>query len=225
MKKIALTGIVLAMGLVTVACQQNSSAAEVPENQVEVVENQKDTETLNAEEKDDAMVEEDTENTDTKKNLKDDTEKEETDADTKETAKEEKTYSVTRSYPSTDYIVDGKEDAKTKTASAEIKASESDIVKKVLDRLAQDPAAEGAEPTGLDKFDYAKSKLDGTTAKVDIAGNASGGSLEEDVIVTSVVNSLLSVDGIQSVEFTVNGKPAETLMGHVDITEPFTAPL
>lgn len=91
-----------------------------------------------------------------------------------------------------------------------------------MKQLAQSPKAEGAESVGLDKFDFSKSKLDGTTAIVDLSGDVAGGSLEEDVLARSIVNSLLSVDGIKAVEFTINGEKAESLMGHVDISEPFT---
>ena len=211
MKKIkltALTGICLGLLLVATGCAKDTAQAEEANNQVEVVENQKTSEDLNKEA---------AENDGKKENA------EENNSDAKdEKDAEEKSYNVTLTYPSTAYIVDGDEDNKKVTEQVTVTATKDDVVTKVLDQLSQAPETEGAEPVGLDKFDYSKSKLDGTTAVVNLSGDVTGGSLDEDVLARSIVNSLLSVDGIKAVEFTVNGEKAESLMGHVDISEPFT---
>lgn len=212
MKKIKLTtvtGICLGLLLVATGCAKDAAQAEEANNQVEVVENQKTSEDLNREAKENAA------NAAESNEAKDAEDKDKKDG-------EEQSYKVTLTYPSSDYIVNGDEENKKVTEQVTIEASKDDIVKKVLEQLAQSPKAEGAESVGLDKFDYSKSKLDGTTAIVDLAGDLNGGSLEEDVLARSIVNSLLSVDGIKAVAFTVNGEKAESLMGHVDISEPFT---
>ena len=212
MKKIkltALTGICLGLLLVATGCAKDTAQAEEANNQVEVVENQKTSEDLNKE-----AAENDT---------KEENAADENNSDAKdEKDNEEKSYNVTLTYPSTAYIVDGDEDNKKVTEQVTVTATKDDVVTKVLDQLSQAPETEDAEAVGLDKFDYSKSKLDGTTAVVDLSGDVTGGSLDEDVLARSIVNSLLSVDGIKAVEFTVNGEKAESLMGHVDISEPFT---
>ena len=211
MKKIkltALTGICLGLLLVATGCAQDTAKAEEANNQVEVVENQKTSEDLNKEA---------AENDGKKENAEENNSEAEDKKDV-----EEKSYNVTLTYPSTAYIVDGDEDNKKVTEQVTVTATKDDVVTKVLDQLSQAPETEGAEPVGLDKFDYSKSKLDGTTAVVDLSGDLTGGSLDEDVLARSIVNSLLSVKGIKAVEFTVNGEKAESLMGHVDISEPFT---
>ena len=215
MKKIkltAVTGICLGLLLVATGCAKDAAQAEEANNQVEVVENQKTSEDLNRE------AEEKAANAAESNEAKDAEDKDKKD----KKDGEEQSYKVTLTYPSSDYIVNGDEENKKVTEQVAIDASKDDIVNKVLEQLAQSPKAEGAESVGLDKFDFSKSKLDGTTAIVDLAGDLSGGSLEEDVLARSIVNSLLSVDGIKAVEFTVNGEKAESLMGHVDISEPFT---
>ena len=215
MKKIkltAVTGICLGLLLVATGCAKDAAQAEEANNQVEVVENQKTSEDLNREAEENAA---DAAENNEAKNAEDKDKKDKKDG-------EEQSYKVTLTYPSSDYIVNGDEENKKVTKQVAIDASKDNIVKKVLEQLAQSPKAEGAESVGLDKFDYSKSKLDGTTAVVDLAGDLNGGSLEEDVLARSIVNSLLSVDGIKAVEFTVNGEKAESLMGHVDISEPFT---
>lgn len=211
-KLTAVTGICLGLLLVATGCAKDAAQAEEANNQVEVVENQKTSEDLNREAEENAA---DAAESNDAKNAEDKDKK-----DKKEG--EEQSYKVTLTYPSSDYIVNGDEENKKITEQVTIDASKDDIVKKVLEQLAQSPKAEGAESTGLDKFDFSKSKLDGTTAVVDLSGDLNGGSLEEDVLARSIVNSLLSVDGIKAVEFTVNGEKAESLMGHVDISEPFT---
>lgn len=211
-KLTAVTGICLGLLLVATGCAKDAAQAEEANNQVEVVENQKTSEDLNREADENAA---DAAESNDAKNAEDKDKK-----DKKEG--EEQSYKVTLTYPSSDYIVNGDEENKKVTEQVTIDASKDDIVKKVLEQLAQSPKAEGAESTGLDKFDFSKSKLDGTTAVVDLSGDLNGGSLEEDVLARSIVNSLLSVDGIKAVEFTVNGEKAESLMGHVDISEPFT---
>ena len=215
MKKIklsALTGICLGLLLVATGCAKDTAKAEEANNQVEVVENQKTSEDLNKE----AAENKASENSEDKNDAEN--KKEEKDAKDGE----EKNYDVTLTYPSTAYIVDGDEDNKKVTEQVTVTASKDNVVTKVLDQLSQAPKTEGAESVGLDKFDYSKSKLDGTTAVVDLSGDLTGGSLDEDVLARSIVNSLLSVKGIKAVEFTVNGEKAESLMGHVDISEPFT---
>ena len=215
MKKIklsALTGICLGLLLVATGCAKDTAKAEEANNQVEVVENQKTSEDLNKE----AAENKASENSEDKNDAEN--KKEEKDAKDGE----EKNYDVTLTYPSTAYIVDGDEDNKKVTEQVTVTASKDNVVTKVLDQLSQAPKTEGAESVGLDKFDYSKSKLDGTTAVVDLSGDLTGGSLDEDVLARSIVNSLLSVKGIKAVEFTVNGEKAESLMGHVDISDPFT---
>ena len=218
MKKIkltAVTGICLGLLLVATGCAKDAAQAEEANNQVEVVENQKTSENLNRE------AEENAADAAENNEAKDAEDKDKKDKKDKKDG-EEQSYKVTLTYPSSDYIVNGDEENKKVTKQVTIDASKDDIVNKVLEQLAQSPKAEGAESVGLDKFDFSKSKLDGTTAVVDLSGDLSGGSLEEDVLARSIVNSLLSVDGIKAVEFTVNGEKAESLMGHVDISEPFT---
>lgn len=215
MKKIkltAVTGICMGLLLVATGCAKDAAQAEEANNQVEVVENQKTSEDLNREAEENAA---NAAENNKAKNAEDKDKKDKKDG-------EEQSYKVTLTYPSSDYIVNGDEENKKVTEQVTIDASKDDIVNKVLEQLAQSPKAEGAESVGLDKFDFSKSKLDGTTAVVDLAGDLNGGSLEEDVLARSIVNSLLSVDGIKAVEFMVNGEKAESLMGHVDISEPFT---
>lgn len=50
-----------------------------------------------------------------------------------------------------------------------------------------------------------------------------GGSTGELMTVYGIVNTLANVPGIQRVRILVEGKPVETLAGHVDLTQPLEA--
>jgi hypothetical protein len=51
----------------------------------------------------------------------------------------------------------------------------------------------------------------------------SGGSLEETLLVKSIVRTLTGVPEVRAVQFLVEGKAPETLMGHVTTTKPISA--
>lgn len=61
------------------------------------------------------------------------------------------------------------------------------------------------------------------TAYVDIKGESlqSGGSLEETVFISQIVETLVnSFDEIERVQFLIDGEETETLMGHCDVSVP-----
>lgn len=66
------------------------------------------------------------------------------------------------------------------------------------------------------------------TAVVDLSADSLesiGGSTEESLLISQIVNTLLnSFDEVKSVQFMVDGKEIDSLMGHVDTSEPFVAP-
>jgi germination protein M len=67
-------------------------------------------------------------------------------------------------------------------------------------------------------------KIDKDTARVDfseeISSKHGGGSTGESMTIYSIVNSLTELDGIKKVQLLIAGKPAETLAGHLDISQP-----
>ena len=64
------------------------------------------------------------------------------------------------------------------------------------------------------------------TAFVDFAQEGLNGcSLQEDLTISQIVNSLLELDYVDKVQFLIEGEKAESLMGHFDIMEPFDSKL
>ncbi len=49
-----------------------------------------------------------------------------------------------------------------------------------------------------------------------------GGSLEEGILVSSTVMTLTELEDIEAVQFLVDGKKAESLMGHISAMEPIS---
>lgn len=61
-------------------------------------------------------------------------------------------------------------------------------------------------------------------AELDLArAGLNGGSLEEQLLVQSIVRTLTQLPGLRGVRFLVEGKKTETLMGHVSIAQPIMA--
>lgn len=144
-----------------------------------------------------------------------------------------KTYAMDLYYPSKSYIVDGNEDKKF--ISQEIEVSDPTDIKKDIEKLKD---SSNAKDKSKDIYPALSENLvineiteeDGKYT-VDISSeNLNGGSLEEDIIISSIVNSILSIRSengnyAKSVRFLVDGEPCSTLLGHVSIEEEFTESL
>lgn len=82
----------------------------------------------------------------------------------------------------------------------------------------------GADTMVTERIQFRSASVEDGVAYVDFAEeDLSGGSMEEALLISQIVESLLdSFEEVQSVQLLVNGERAETLMGHYDITEAFT---
>ena len=144
-----------------------------------------------------------------------------------------KTYAMDLYYPSKSYIVDGNEDEKF--ISQEIEVSDPTDIKKDIEKLKDVSNAKGNAddiyPALSENLVINEITEEDGKYNVDISSeNLNGGSLEEDIIISSIVNSILSIrseDGnyAKSVRFLVDGEPCSTLLGHVSIEEEFTESL
>lgn len=48
-----------------------------------------------------------------------------------------------------------------------------------------------------------------------------GGSMQESFTLSQIINSLIELDSVERVQFLIDGEKSETLMGHLEISEPF----
>ena len=61
------------------------------------------------------------------------------------------------------------------------------------------------------------------TALVNFAQEGlSGGSLQETLTISQIVQTLLELDTVDRVQFLIDGQEAESLMGHIGTLDPFT---
>ena len=69
-------------------------------------------------------------------------------------------------------------------------------------------------------------KIDGKVAKVDMKGETikkwPQGTTTEQIIIESIANTLVKTANVEKVIFLIDGKSAETLLGHVDLLDPIS---
>ena len=82
---------------------------------------------------------------------------------------------------------------------------------------------ESADTMVTDKVRFHAVDVKDGTAFVDLNGDdLSGSSLEEGLLISQIVYSLLgSFEEVDRVQFLIDGETAESLMGHYDTAEPF----
>lgn len=52
-----------------------------------------------------------------------------------------------------------------------------------------------------------------------------GGSMQETFTLSQIIKSLTELDTVDKVQFLIDGKKADSLMGHYDISQPFESPV
>jgi len=74
-----------------------------------------------------------------------------------------------------------------------------------------------------DRIQFNSVRVRQGTAYVDLVGDGlSGSSLEESLLISQIVSSLVvSFNEIQRVQFLVDGSRVDSLMGHIDASQPF----
>lgn len=138
----------------------------------------------------------------------------------------EQTYQVTLFFANEDYIATGDESLeKFKVYQTELTSTPGKAYLDALELLKKPDEGYGTVITDQIKFNDVY--LEGDTVFVDLSSSGlSGGSLDETFLIGQIVDTLLnSFAEIKQVQFLVDGKTAETLMGHVGAADPFTKDL
>jgi hypothetical protein len=100
-------------------------------------------------------------------------------------------------------------------------APSAEIAQAALHALATPTNAPSLLPAWPERVKLRSVRVAQGTAEVDLARDGlSGGSLEETLLVEATVRTLTGIAGIERVQFLVEGKPVETLMGHADVSKP-----
>lgn len=138
---------------------------------------------------------------------------------------------VTRAFINQDYIETGNEDAGIVvllTTNVELDCAEEDKYEKVIELLREGHMPESfgklkLKTTVSENIQFNDIYLEESTVYVDFKGQKlSGGSMQETLLITQIVETLTdSFSEVKNVQLLIDGEEAETLMGHVDISQPF----
>lgn len=149
----------------------------------------------------------------------------ETNENTKETSPSQEEFQATLVFPATAYVVDGDETEKSVESKVTLRSSELTHAEAILHALQSEKAPANAEPAPLDKV-ISKVSQEGSVAVVDLmTEKIPEGTLDQEVLLRSIVNSLLADASIDQVKILLNGEASPTLGGHFDIQKPFTEAL
>ncbi|QOX64246.1 GerMN domain-containing protein [Anoxybacterium hadale] len=136
----------------------------------------------------------------------------------------EKTYRVALFYANEEYVASGDEAIeKFKVYETELSSVPEKVYMETLELLRNSPD-KGYDTMLGDQIKLNRVYAEGDTAFVDLgADGLSGGSMEELYLISQIVDTLInSFEEIKQVQFLVDGKVPETLMGHVGTEDPFT---
>jgi spore germination protein GerM len=134
---------------------------------------------------------------------------------------------VTLYFPNRRYIESGDESIEQTLGERyklELDATDPNAVAKAaLDALKAGPKSTAAAPAIPDRVIIRHVEVRDGFARVDfLRAGLSGGSLEEKLLVKSIVQTLTQLPQVRAVQFLIEGKAPETLMGHVSTAEPIS---
>lgn len=130
---------------------------------------------------------------------------------------------VTLYFIDEDYVITGDESGEiVLTEEREIEYGDTSLEQAVVNELMVGPEGDGLYTLIPENVELLGVEVEDGTAFVDFSNEGlSGGSMEETFTITQIVNSLTDLDTVDRVQFLVDGQKAETLMGHIEISEPF----
>lgn len=142
-----------------------------------------------------------------------------------------KAYTVTRAYINQEYVETGSEDqgiVVLLTSSVDLNCTEEEKYGAVIESLREEnmPADAGKlkmKTAVADNIQFNDIYLKDSTVYVDFKSEGlNGGSLQESMLITQIVETLTdSFSEVKDVRLLIDGKEGETLMGHIDISQPF----
>lgn len=141
------------------------------------------------------------------------------------------TYTVTRAYINQEYVDTGSEErgiVVLLTSSVDLDCTEDEKYGAVIESLREEYMPPDAGKLKLktavgDSVRFNDIYREDSTVYVDFKGeNLNGGSLQESMLITQIVETLTdSFSEVKDVRLLIDGEEAETLMGHIDISQPF----
>lgn len=148
----------------------------------------------------------------------------ENDSNSESSEEAEKEKEVELYFANTEYINTGDESLeKLKTEKRIIKYDGMSLEEAIVRELLKGPVdKENLSSPINDTVNLLEVKVTDGTAYVDFASEGlTGGSIQEVFIINQIIKSLINLDTVNRIQFLVDGKKAESLMGHVSIDRPF----
>lgn len=133
-----------------------------------------------------------------------------------------RTVTVTLYFPNAEYVRTGNEELpRVLAVEREITVKGDNLEEAVLNELRTPPPGEKMLSGIRGDLRVIEARTEGNTVYVNFSGeNMHGGSLEEILLVEQVVRTMTALEGIEKVQFLVDGEKRETLMGHLSTDEP-----
>lgn len=141
-----------------------------------------------------------------------------------DTEPEANTQTVTLYFVSDDYVETGDESGDViLTEEREIILENTSLEEAVVNELMDGPEDTETMHTLIpDSAQLLGVRVEEGTAFVDFSSEGlSGGSMQETYTIEQIVDTLTGLDTVDRVQFLIDGEEAESLMGHIEISEPF----
>ncbi len=128
-------------------------------------------------------------------------------------------------FANADYIDTGDEDLdKLLSEKREITSQQDELEMTLIHELMKGPSDDSKYnliPESIKLIDI--ENIDGSVYVNFNSENLNGGSMEEDFIVQQIVNTLLDLETSNEIVFLIDGEAAESLMGHIDVSDGFSS--
>ncbi len=130
---------------------------------------------------------------------------------------------VTLYFANKEYIETGNEDLeKLIPEKRVIEYGDISLEEAIVEELIKGPEGENLSSPIPSTAQLLSVELSEDTVYVNFAGEGMyGGSLQESFTINQIVASLLELDGVHKVQFLIDGEKTDSLMGHLEIEEPF----
>lgn len=155
------------------------------------------------------------------KNIEDPSEVEEPKQEEDDPIAEEENTTIKLYYVNNDYVNAGDESLdKVIPVEKEVVLEGKKVEELIIEELQKSPKDEKLS-TSLEKLNITSVEIKGDTAFVNFSSeNLYGSSLEETLVLHQIVFSLTELPDVEQVQILVDGEKQETLMGHMEITNP-----
>ena len=137
-----------------------------------------------------------------------------------------KNYKIQLYYVNEEYVNTGNENLEKlmKPYETSIDTAKDKLGKDIIDQLKTAPNQPSYGTMVTDKIAINSFTISGETGTIDIASSGlNGSSTQEDLFISQVTNTIfLNFPDINEIQFLVDGKVVESLMGHIGADKPFS---